>query len=97
MYLNVTPGKNDGTTIYKLNVKGVRSTASGRSASTMPTGYFQPNPYNAYSLNNVTAEEGADGSVAIQFGGCDGKIPNCLPTMKDGTTWCGSIVHGPRF
>jgi len=24
-----------------------------------------------------------DGSVAIQFGGCDGKIPNCLPIMKD--------------
>jgi hypothetical protein len=19
----------------------------------------------------------------VQFGGCDGKIPNCLPTMKD--------------
>jgi hypothetical protein len=24
----------------------------------------------------------ADGSFAIQFGGCDGKIPNCLPIMK---------------
>ena len=23
-----------------------------------------------------------DGSIAIQFGGCDGKIPNCLPIMK---------------
>jgi hypothetical protein len=22
-----------------------------------------------------------DGSVAVQFGGCDGKIPNCLPTV----------------
>ena len=21
------------------------------------------------------------GSIAVQFGGCDGKIPNCLPTM----------------
>jgi hypothetical protein len=23
-----------------------------------------------------------DGSVVIQFGGCDGKDPSCLPTMK---------------
>jgi hypothetical protein len=37
---------------------------------------------DAYSLNNITAKRGADGSVTIQFGGCDGKIPNCLPIMK---------------
>jgi hypothetical protein len=24
-----------------------------------------------------------DGSVAIQFGGCDGKVVNCLPIMQD--------------
>jgi hypothetical protein len=35
----------------------------------------------AYSLNNITAEKAADGSVAVQFGGCDGKTANCLPTM----------------
>ena len=44
-------------------------------------GYFEPNPYNAYSLNNLTAKRSEDGSVTIQFGGCDGKIPNCLPIM----------------
>ena len=42
-------------------------------------GYFAPNPENAYSLNNLTAKAGDDGSFAIQFGGCDGKIANCLP------------------
>jgi hypothetical protein len=25
---------------------------------------------------------GNDGSVAVQFGGCDGEIPNCLPIMN---------------
>jgi hypothetical protein len=35
---------------------------------------------DAYALNNVTAKKGADGSIAIQFGGCDGAVPNCLPT-----------------
>ena len=29
-----------------------------------------------------TFTKSADGSVAIQFGGCDGKVPNCLPTMN---------------
>jgi hypothetical protein len=31
-------------------------------------------------VNNVTAKKNADSSVAVQFGGCDGQIPNCLPT-----------------
>ena len=37
---------------------------------------------NAYTLNNITAKKNAEGSVAIQFGGCDGETPNCLPIMK---------------
>jgi hypothetical protein len=45
-------------------------------------GYYQKNDLNAYSLNNITSKKNADGSVAIQFGGCDGKIPNCLPIMS---------------
>ena len=44
-------------------------------------GYFEPNSFNAFTLNNLTATKNADGSVGIQFGGCDGKIPNCLPSM----------------
>jgi hypothetical protein len=45
--------------------------------------YLEPNPYNAYSLNSITAKKSTDGSVAVQFGGCDGKIANCLPTVPD--------------
>ena len=37
--------------------------------------------HNAYTLNNVTAKKGDDGSVTVQFGGCDGTTPNCLPIM----------------
>jgi hypothetical protein len=44
-------------------------------------GYYEPNPDNAYTVNNITAKKADDGSVAIQFGGCDGKIANCLPIM----------------
>ena len=45
-------------------------------------GFFEPNNLNAYALNNITAKKSDDGSVAVQFGGCDGKIPNCLPTVN---------------
>ena len=55
--------------------------ASGRSASTTPRAISSQNNLNAYTLNNITAKKSADGSVAVQFGGCDGKIPNCLPIM----------------
>src|SRR5262245_23051924 len=46
IYLNVTPERNDGSTVHKLKVKNVPVT------------------------------------VAIQFGGCTGQIPNCLPIAK---------------
>jgi len=42
-------------------------------------GYFTPNPQNAYSLNNLTAQRATDGKVIIQFGGCDDATANCLP------------------
>jgi hypothetical protein len=38
-------------------------------------GYLKPNQHNVYAVNNITVNKGADGSVAIQFGGCDGEIP----------------------
>ena len=82
IYLNVTPSKNDGTTIYKLNVKDVPVDGFWSISLYNAEGYFEPNNLNAYTLNNITAKKNADGSVAIQFGGCDGKIPNCLPIMQ---------------
>jgi len=78
-YVSVTPAKNDGTTIYKLTVKDVPVDAFWSISVYNAKGYFEKNPYNAYTLNNITGAKGADGSVTIQFGGCDGKIPNCLP------------------
>lgn len=42
-------------------------------------GYFEENSQNAYTINNLTAKRNADGSITVQFGACDGKVPNCLP------------------
>lgn len=82
-YLSFSPEKNDGNTVYKLTVPGNVPVDGFWSISLYNAeGYFEKNPYNAYSLNNLTATKSADGSTVVQFGGCDGKIPNCLPIMK---------------
>jgi hypothetical protein len=81
IYLNVTPPKNDGKSIYKLNVRDVPVDGFWSISLYNADGYFQKNDLDAYSLNNITSKKSADGSLAIQFGGCDGKIPNCLPIM----------------
>jgi hypothetical protein len=82
-YLSFEPAKSDGTTVYKLSVPGAVPVDGFWSISVYDAGgYFEKNDLNAYSLNNITAKKGAGGSVDVQFGGCDGKIPNCLPIMK---------------
>jgi hypothetical protein len=80
-YLNVTQSKNDGATIYRLVVKDVPVDGFWSISLYNADGYFQKNEYDAYTLNNITAKKSADGSIAVRFGGCDGKIANCLPTM----------------
>jgi hypothetical protein len=82
LYLPVTPARNDGATVHKLTVKDVPVDGFWSITVYDAEGYLEPNRYNAYSVNNVTAKTGADGSIAVQFGGCDGEIPNCLPIMK---------------
>ena len=82
IYLNVTPKQNDGKIIYKLHVdKNVPVDGFWSISLYNAKGYFEQNPYNAYTLNNITAKKEADGSVNVQFGGCDGKNPNCLLIM----------------
>lgn len=78
-YLGVTPEKNDGRTIYKLTVKDVPVDGFWSITVYNRDGYFEKNDQNAYSINNLTAKKEADGSVVIQFGGCDSKTANCLP------------------
>ncbi len=80
-YLNGAVPKNDGKTVYRLKVASVPVKSFWSVSVYNVDGYFEKNPYDAYSLNNLTAGKNDDGSIVIQFGGCDGKIPNCLPTM----------------
>lgn len=87
MYLTVTPAKNDGSTVYRVQVKDVPVDGFWSITLYNAGGYIEPNPYGAYSINDITAKKEADGSVHVQFGGCDGKIPNCLPTSRGWNYW----------
>lgn len=81
-YLNVFPTKNDGTTVHKIVVKDVPVDAFWSISVYNAEGYYQKNDLNAYTINSVTGKKGADGSITVQFGGCDGKVPNCIPIVK---------------
>lgn len=82
VYLNVTPKQNDGETVYKLVVKDVPVEAFWSVSVYNAEGYYEKNEHNAYTVNSITGKKGADGSVTIQFGGYDGKTPNCIPITK---------------
>ncbi|HEY7065171.1 MAG TPA: DUF1254 domain-containing protein [Chloroflexota bacterium] len=84
IYLNVTPSQSDGQTIYRLAVTGAVPVDGFWSISVYNhDGYYVKNERDAYTLNNLTAKQDADGSITVQFGGCDGQAANCLPIFPD--------------
>lgn len=81
-YLNVTPEQNDGKTVYRLVVKDVPVDGFWSVSVYNAQGYYEQNKQNAYTLNNLTAKASADGSIAVQFGGCEAATINCLPITE---------------
>jgi hypothetical protein len=76
-YSNVNPSRNDGKTVHRLTVKGDVPVDGFWSITVYDAeGRFQKNECDGYSVNNLTGKKDAGGSIAVQFGGCDGKIPN---------------------
>lgn len=78
-YLLGSVPQNDGSTKYTIHVGDVPVDGFWSISVYNAKGFFQKNDLNAYSLNNLTAEKNVDGSVDVQFGGCNGKTSNCLP------------------
>jgi hypothetical protein len=79
VYQGVTPERNDGETVYRLTAKDVPVDAFWSISVYGRDGFFEKNAQDAYSINDVTAKRGADGSITVQFGGCDTDAENCLP------------------
>ncbi len=94
-YVSLTPATNDGRIVHLLHVPADVPVDGFWSVSVYNAeGYFEPNPSNAYSVNNLSAVRNADGSVEIQFGGCDGSVANCLPVTPG---WTAAVrLYRPR-
>jgi hypothetical protein len=82
LYLPITPARNDGHVVYKLTLKDIPVDGFWSLTVYNSEGYLQQNPHDAYAVNSITARKASDGSVTIQFGGCDDQIPNCLPITE---------------
>ena len=80
-YLTVTPHMNDGTTVHRLTVRDVPVDGFWSISVYDADGYFEPDTRHAYNVNSVTAARNRDGSVTVQFGGCEPHTPNCLSIM----------------
>jgi hypothetical protein len=88
LYLTVVPSQNDGKANYQLTIKGDVPVDGFWSISVYGAdGYFAKNALNSYSINNITAKKSSDGSITVQFGGCDGKAPNCIPITDGWNYW----------
>ena len=78
VYQNGRPKLNDGKVPHVLTVRDVPVDGFWSVTVYNAKGYMEPNPQNAYSVNNVTARRDADGGVTIRFGGDPGGA-NHLP------------------
>jgi hypothetical protein len=57
-------------------------------------GRLEENDRGAYSVDNLTATPNDDGSVTVDFGGCAGERPICIPVL-DG--WNHTVrLYRPR-
>lgn len=81
-YQSYYPPKNNGKTVYRLTLKDVPVDGFWSISVYNKKGFFEKNPLGAYSLNNLTAKQDADGTYTIQFGGCGKETPNCLPIVE---------------
>lgn len=82
LYVNVTPQGNDGKKAFQLTVGDVPVDGFWSISVYNAKGYFEKNPQDAYTINNLTAKKNDRGEVRVQFGGCTGAVDNCLPIVS---------------
>jgi hypothetical protein len=78
IYVGIDPEKNDGKTPYVLRIGEVPVDGFWSISVYNKAGYFEKNARDAYTVNNVTAQRDADGSVTVHFGG-DESAANFIP------------------
>ncbi|HYN67706.1 MAG TPA: DUF1214 domain-containing protein [Ornithinibacter sp.] len=76
-YVGVFPGLPVGR--YELTVGEVPVDGFWSISVYNAAGYFEPNEQGHYSVNDITATRGDDGTVTVRFGGCEEGAENCIP------------------
>ena len=95
-YLNVTPEKNDGTTVYRLDVKDVPVEAFWSVSVYNAKGYFEKNALNAYTVNNITANKGATVRWRSSSAAATARSRTACRSPRAGTIRCGCIDRARR-
>lgn len=80
-YINFVPALNDGKTPYTVTLKNVPVDGFWSISLYNKDGFFEQNDFDAYSVNNFTAETDKNGMVTVHFGG-DPEQPNYLPITE---------------
>jgi len=92
LFLFRTPKQNDGDAPHTLTIEDVPVDGFWSVSVYNSDRYFEENEYDAYSINNLTAERDDDGSVTIHFGG-DSDQSNFLYTPEG---WTYTVrLYGP--
>jgi len=82
-YTFVYPTQNDGETVHRVTFRDLPIDSWWGISVYNADGYFEKNDRDIYTINSVNAVTDADGSVTVQFGGCDDGPANCLPIFPN--------------
>jgi hypothetical protein len=77
-YINVQPSLPIGA--YTLSIRDVPVDGFWSISVYNKDGFFEPNDYQSYSINNLTAKKNSDNSITVSFGGQPDNI-NYIPIV----------------
>lgn len=69
-------------TTFRLTARRVPVDAFWSISVYNAAGFFEPNDRGVYNINSVSGQKNPDGSVTVDFGGCEDDRPNCIPIME---------------
>ena len=82
LYVIDSVAANDGTIAHTVTMGDVPVDAFWSVTVYNADGYIEANDLNVNSYNDVTAKPNADGTVTLNFGGCEDDRANCIPITQ---------------